>query len=108
MPSNAPPSAPSAAASSAPLAKLDRLSVLKAVALDEFKASRCRASSEPAGTARVALIIAPDGTVQSAHVVQAPYEGTLTAKCIEKKIKNLKVEPFDGHPETIRVPVMLY
>lgn len=108
MASNSPPSAPSAAASSAPLAKLDRASVFKAVALDELKASRCRSSAEPAGTARVALVIDPDGTVQSVHVVQAPYQGTLTAKCIEKKLKNLKVNPFDGEPETIRVPVVLY
>jgi hypothetical protein len=38
----------------------------------------------------------PDGTVQSANVDQAPYQGTPVGACIAGKFRGIHIPPFAG------------
>ena len=103
-----PPEPAAPAAGAAGTAPFDKLTALRAFAKDPTKVARCRNRAEPEGTAHVTVTIDPSGRVTDARVLQAPYVGTLTAKCIISRIKGVTIPPFSGEAVTLRVPVELY
>jgi hypothetical protein len=98
------PASPTAAAGAA----FDKIAAMKILARDEFQAARCRLRAEPPGTAQVNVTFEPSGKVSEARILQRPYAATMTAKCIEAKLKKTQIPPFQGDPVTLRVPVILY
>jgi hypothetical protein len=89
------------------LPPFDRVQALRRMAVVGAKATRCRGKGTPAGVAYVTVTFEPSGTISKARILQAPYAGTPTAKCIVNKIGATRVAPFNGPPVTLRVPIEL-
>lgn len=54
------------------------------------------------GSGRVEIVFAPSGSVQSASVMPgSPFDGSVTAKCVEARFRGARVPPFGGGPFTV-------
>ena len=64
-------------------------------AVERADLAACRGAAAPAN-AHVTVMFAASGEAQSAIVDGGPWIGTSTARCIEEKLRALRVQPFDG------------
>jgi outer membrane biosynthesis protein TonB len=101
---SAKPEAPSAGGGGT----FDRAAALKALAQSGTKAAGCRMRGESAGTVQVAVTFDPSGSVKATRVTNAPYVGSGTGKCVEKKLTETKIDPFSGESAEIVVPVQVH
>lgn len=80
----------------------DRCRAVVALNAVTRRVAACWNQTVPAGTARVAVVIAPDGKVTSAEVEGPPYAATPAARCIANVVMAAKFPRFDGKPVTVR------
>jgi hypothetical protein len=64
-------------------------------------AARCREPGGPTGMTRVAVTFAPSGAVSSATISDAPFAGTSVGNCICEAMKQARIKPFTGVPQTV-------
>lgn len=76
---------------------------LAKTALDDqlLGAGRCREPGGPTGMTRVAVTFAPSGAVASATISDAPFAGTSVGNCITEAMKQARIKPFTGVPQTV-------
>lgn len=76
---------------------------LAKTALDDqlLSAGRCREPGGPMGMTRVAVTFAPSGAVSSATISDAPFAGTSVGNCISEAMKQARIKPFTGVPQTV-------
>ncbi|MBV9947966.1 MAG: zinc-ribbon domain-containing protein [Myxococcales bacterium] len=54
------------------------------------------------GSGRVEIVFAPSGGVQSASLIPgSPFDGTVTAKCVEARFRGARVPAFGGGPFSV-------
>ncbi len=91
----------------AALSEFDRLSAYRAVERAAWKAQSCKFKGEPRGEADVVVRFAPSGHVEYARVMNDMFAGTLTADCIESKMRAVSVAAFAGEPALLGTRVKL-
>lgn len=64
----------------------------------------CKKKDGPTGKGLVSVTFLPSGKVSLAKVDGAPYAGTPTGTCVEKRFKLAHAPKFDGSPQTLSHP----
>lgn len=64
-------------------------------------------ASEPTGSsARVVVTFEPSGHSSQARVEGAPLAGTTTGNCVASGFDGLRIDPFDGPPQSVSMTVV--
>lgn len=83
----------------------DRAAAEAALERAASQARSCQQPGGPSGTARVKVVFAPSGEVDSASVDNPPFAGTPVGGCIATAFRALRVPAFDGDPVTLEKSV---
>ena len=89
---------PAPAAAAATDAPFDRGAA--AAALGNVNVQSCKKPDGPTGTGRVKVTFAPSGSVQTAVIDGAPFEGTPVGSCVAGKFRGAHIPAFAGSPVT--------
>ncbi len=71
-----------------------------AAALGNINVQSCKKPDGPTGQGRVKVTFAPSGSVQSAAIEGAPFEGTPVGSCVAGKFRGAHIPAFAGSPVT--------
>ena len=70
-------------------------------------AARCRVAPDPSGQARVVITFSTAGQVLSVQI-GSPYANTITGKCIEKALRQIRTRAFQGEPGRLPLTVPIH